>query len=192
MSDPDANPGQAPDVSGQGPQVSGQGPQPEPDVEGQAPAADEPVEIKRLRAEAADYRKKLRALEQEVKRRDDEKLSETERLQARLAELEQERTTYQTERQERILRYETMLAASKLGIIDPEAAYKLLDVSQIEFDDDGAPKNLERCLHALLEAKPYLAAAGHASPTNPARERGAGEDAFTAALMKGAGLGRKS
>lgn len=134
--------------------------------------------VKKLRAEAAEYRRRLRELEQVVKQHEESKLSETERLQKRLAELEREQAAWQRERQERTLKYETMLAASRLGIVDPEAAYRLLDLAKLEFDEDGNPRNLDKALQELLKAKPYLA--GHAaavagSPTNPVtgQQRGA-------------------
>jgi len=160
---------------------------------GQEPAAEQfdAEYVRKLRAEAADYRKRLRELEQTVKQHEEAKLSETERLQKRLAELEREQAAYQRERQERTLKYETMLAASKLGIVDPEAAYKLLDLTRIEFDEDGTPRNIEAALKELLKAKPYLAAQPAAisgSPTNPARTGAGANDAFTAALYRGAGL----
>ena len=162
---------------------------------GQEPAAEQydtsygAEYVRKLRAEAAEYRKRLRELEQTVKQHEEAKLSESERLQKRLAELEREQAAYQRERQERTLKYETMLAASKLGIVDPEAAYKLLDLTRIEFDEDGTPRNIEAALKELLKAKPYLAAQPTSgSPTNPARTAGAANDAFTAALYRGAGL----
>lgn len=147
--------------------------------------------VRKLRAEAAEYRKRLRELEQTVKQHEEAKLSESERLQKRLAELEREQAAYQRERQERTLKYETMLAASRLGIVDPDAAYKLLDLAGIEFDEDGTPRNIEAALKELLKAKPYLAAQPAAisgSPTNPARTGAGANDAFTAALYRGAGL----
>jgi predicted nuclease with TOPRIM domain len=158
---------------------------------GQEPAAEQfdAEYVRKLRAEAADYRKRLRELEQTVKQHEEAKLSESERLQKRLAELEREQAAYQRERQERTLKYETMLAASKLGIVDPEAAYKLLDLTRIEFDEDGTPRNIEAALKELLKAKPYLAATATAgSPTNPARATTAEDDQFVSALFKGAGL----
>jgi len=145
--------------------------------------------VRKLRAEAADYRKRLRELEQTVKQYEEAKLSESERLQKRLAELEREQANYQRERQERTLKYETMLAASKLGIVDPDAAYRLLDPASIEFAEDGTPKNTEQVLKDLLKARPYLAATATAgSPTNPARATTAEDDQFVSALFKGAGL----
>lgn len=144
--------------------------------------------VRKLRAEAAEYRKRLRELKQTVKQHEEAKLSESERLQKRLAELEREQAAYQRERQERTLKYETMLAASRLGIVDPDAAYRLLDVASIEFAEDGTPKNLEAALFELVKAKPYLVAQSSGSPTNPARTGAGANDAFTAALYRGAGL----
>lgn len=125
--------------------------------------------VKKLRSEAAEYRRKLRELEAVVKQHNDEKLSETERLRNRLIELEKAQLELQQDRQERVLRYETMLAASRLGIIDPDAAYRLLDLTAIEFDDDGTPKNIEKVLRDLIRAKPYLVGNQNAiNLTNPA------------------------
>lgn len=119
---------------------------------GQEPAAEQfdAEYVRKLRAEAAEYRKRLRELEQKAQEQENAKLSETERLQKRLAELEREQAAYQRERQERTLKYETMLAASRLGIVDPDAAYRLLDVASIEFAEDGTPKNLEAALKELV------------------------------------------
>jgi len=160
----DVNVGQVPDDSGQEPQTV-------PAAQGQEPEQFDTEYVKKLRSEAAEYRKKLRDLEAKVKADQDAKLSEAERLQNRLAELEREQAMYQQERQERTVRYEVMLAASKLGIVDPEAAYRLLDVAELEFEDDGRPKNVEQALRALIKAKPYLArpVAPETNVTNPAR-----------------------
>lgn len=128
--------------------------------------------VRKLRREAADYRKRLRELEQRVQQYEEEKLSETERLQKRLAEAEREITRLQQERQERLLKYEVQLAAGKLGIIDPDAAYRLLDLNLVEFDDDGEPQNIEKLLRDLVAEKPYLVAGSGVSPTNPARSVG--------------------
>lgn len=169
---PDETQGQVPNDSGQEPQTDQQtatagtqtGQEPEPEK-------FDAEYVKQLRREAAEYRKKLRELEQIVKQHEEAKLSETEKLQKRLAELEREQASWQQERQERTLRYETMLAASRLGIVDPEAAYKLLDLAEIEFDEDGSPRNLEKALRDLIAKRPYLAGAAGGSPTNPARSQ---------------------
>ncbi len=163
---------------GQDPTVGGQEPQNQQQTaaasaqDGQEPEIErfDAEYVRKLRAEAAEYRRRLRELEQKAQEQENAKLSEAERLQKRLAELEREQATYQRERQERTLRYEVMLAANRLGIVDPDAAYRLLDVSRIEFAEDGTPANIEVALRELLKARPYLSA-GQAvvAATNPAR-----------------------
>ncbi len=184
MSD-DTMTGQVPNDSGQESRTDQQ----DAGAQSQEPERFDAEYVRQLRREAADYRKRLRELEQTVKQHEEAKLSESERLQKRLAELERQQATYQRERQERTLKYETMLVASRLGIVDPEAAYKLLDTARIEFDEDGTPRNIEAALKELVKAKAYLAAPPTASGslTNPSRTAG-GVDAFTAALYRGAGL----
>lgn len=163
--------GQVPGAGGQEPQTDQQVSAPVGAQTGQESEQErfDAEYVRKLRAEAAEYRRKLRELEQTVRQHEEAKLSETERLQKRLAELEREQAQWQRERQERTLRYETMLAASKLGIVDPDVAYRLLDMTALEFDEDGRPTNLEQALRELLRTRPYLAgAASTVSPTNPA------------------------
>ncbi|GBD17580.1 hypothetical protein HRbin27_00062 [bacterium HR27] len=125
--------------------------------------------VRKLRAEAAEYRKRLRELEKVVREAEESKLGEVERLQRRLAELERAQLEWERERQERTLRYEVMLAAQRHGIVDPEAAYRLLDLSRVEFDDEGRPANLDKVLRALVAERPWLAGRPAVSPTNPGR-----------------------
>lgn len=141
--------------------------------------------VRKLRAEAADYRKRLRELESKVKADEEAKMTEQERLQKRLAELERQNTEYQQSIQARTLEYEVKLHAARLGVVDPEAAYRLLDLKEVEFDEDGKPTNVERTLKALIAAKPYLTGGGgQVSPTNPAQGKIGGQQIFTAAQLK--------
>jgi predicted nuclease with TOPRIM domain len=133
--------------------------------------------VRKLRAEAAEYRRKLRELERELRKRDEEKLSETERMRTRLSELERELTQRELELREHTLRYETMLRARELGIIDPDAAYRLLDLSGVEYDESGRPTNIEKLLRELVRKRPYLAGQA-ASVTNPSRTTISLEDAL--------------
>ena len=141
--------------------------------------------VRKLRAEAAENRKRLRELEAKVKADEDAKLTEQERLQKRIAELERKDTEYQQTLQERTVRYEVMLMANKLGIVDPDAAFRLLDVSSLEFDDDGKPNNIEKVLKKLVSDKPYLIGGNSlASPTNPAQGRIGGQQQFTRSQLR--------
>ncbi len=141
--------------------------------------------VRKLRAEAAEYRKKLRDLEGKVKADEEAKLTEQERLQKRLAELERKEAEYQMSIQARTLEYEVKLHASRLGVVDPDAAYRLLDLKQVEFDEDGKPVNLEKALKELVTKKPYLVSTGSVpSPTNPAQGRVSGQQVFTRSQLR--------
>ncbi len=141
--------------------------------------------VRKLRAEAADYRKRLRELEGKVKANEEAKLTEQERLQKRLAELERKEMEYQMTLQARTLEYEVKLHAARLGVVDPEAAYRLLDLKQIEFDDDGKPLNIEKVLKELVAKKSYLVSSSSSpSPANPAQGRVSGQQVFTRSQLR--------
>jgi len=128
--------------------------------------------VRKLRAEAAEYRKRLRELEGKVKADEEAKMTEQERLQKRLAELERKEIEYQQSLQARTLEYEVKLQAAQLGIVDAEAAYKLIDLSEIEFDENGKPVNVDKVLRNLISNRSWLVAGARASsPTNPARTK---------------------
>lgn len=126
--------------------------------------------VRKLRAEAAEYRRKLRELEAKLKADEEAKMSEQERLQKRVAELERQVIEYQEMLRRRTLEYEVKSQASKMGVVDPDAAWRLIDITTIEYDEDGRPKNLEKTLKALISARPWLLGNSAApSPTNPPR-----------------------
>lgn len=127
--------------------------------------------VRKLRAEAAEYRKRLRELESKVKADEEAKMTEQEKLQKRLAELERKESEYQRALQERVLEYEVKLHATRLGIVDPNDAYRLLDLAQVEFDDEGKPVNVDKVLKELIAQKPWLVGNTHVSPTNPAKTK---------------------
>ncbi len=114
-------------------------------------------EARKLRSEAANLRKRMKAYEDAEQAAKDAQLSEVERLKKQQGDLQAQHETYVRQAQERIVRYEVERQAAKLGIIDTDAAAKLIDWAELEYDDDGTPKNAEKVLQALLKAKPYLA-----------------------------------
>jgi septal ring factor EnvC (AmiA/AmiB activator) len=101
--------------------------------------------------------KKLSAYEEAEKAAKEAQLSEIEKTQTKLSELQAQHETYKQQTQTRIIRYEVQQQAAKLGIIDPDAAAKLLDWSELEYAEDGTPTNAEKLLTALVKSKPYLA-----------------------------------
>lgn len=110
------------------------------------------------KAELSATKKRLEELEKERQEREDAEKSELERAQARAEAAEKAAE----DAAERVKATETrtaiILEASKLNIVDPDAAYTLLDKSEIEYDEDGKPRNVDKALKSLIESKPYLVA----------------------------------
>lgn len=107
-------------------------------------------------------------------------LTEQERLAKHAAELQSKYDADTAALTERIVRYEVERQASKLGIVDPDAAAKLIDWSSLEYDEDGTPTNAETLLKDLLKARPWLASTQQGKPTassggatNPSRSAAA-------------------
>ena len=143
--------------------------------------------VRKLRAEAAENRRRLRELEGKIKTKEESELSESQKVAKRLAELEKANLASSQTLKEKVTKYEVMLAAQKVGIVDPDAAYRLLDLSSLEFDDSGTPVNVEKALKALITSKPYLAGGGQTSATNPAGKN-VTTDPMLVAMRKSAGL----
>ncbi len=129
----------------------------------------------------------LKALVKEAKDKQASEQTETQRLQAKIDEYQQKEAAWEQQRREQALQIAVQAATQKVGIVDAEVALALVR-EQIEFDDKGQPQGVEAALTALAKSKPYLRAgdASSANPTNPGRS--AGEDSFTSALYRGAGL----
>ena len=125
--------------------------------------------IERERRKYADYdelKAKLTEIEESQK-------TEEEKLRERLAELEQQAQTAQMELQEKALRLAIAAEASKVGL-DPEAAYRLADLSKVEIDDDGQVVGASDVVQEVAENYPGLLKqpTPRTSPANPARSSG--------------------
>lgn len=141
--------------------------------EGQEPKAELSVdvlkdELKKVRREAAEYRTKLRAVEEAQGKAQQDKMTEVERLQADLEKTQAQ--LEQTERlsRERLVRSAVAIAAARAGFNDPDDAYRLLDMTALEVVDDGTVDGLDKAIQAIVKAKPYLLKTKSAiMPTNP-------------------------
>lgn len=129
----------------------------------------------------------LKTLVQQKRAAEDAEKSELAKAQERASELEK-RLAEAAEKQKALSTLSDVTAkAAKLGIVDPDAAYKLLNRSALEYGDDGMPTNTESLLVALLKDKPYLAGAG-SSAMNPAKSSDNQKDPILTAARKAAGL----
>lgn len=132
---------------------------------------------RKLTRENASLRKRLREIEAKEAERAQAELSTTERLNMQLAET----TKALEERDARIrgLALQTQIsnAAQRFGIIDTDAAGKLVDVSALEYDaDTNAWIGVDDALRSLATDRPWLTSNGQApasgaNPTNPPRRR---------------------
>lgn len=157
-----------------------------------APPATAPVgktydeaHVERLTQDAAKVRSERNAMEAELKKLQDSQLSETERASKRLQELEAKHATFESERQTLQLQMQVERMARQLGIVDEDAAYKLLDTSSIKWQD-GKPIGVDEALKSLVESKPYLVASAQSGPvipgvaaTNPPRSQNTQTATFT-------------
>jgi type IV secretory pathway VirB10-like protein len=134
------------------------------------------------RQEAASYRTRLRATEGErdaFKTKAEEyersQLTEQERVAADL-EAARGLSKAQAETITRLqLQNEVLARTSAHGIVDADAAYRLLDQSQVVYED-GRPVNVDQLLETLVTNKPWLKGSGTPSvplpdvqPTNAPR-----------------------
>jgi len=120
------------------------------------PATISLEEARKLRSEANGLRKRLKDLEAAKAKTDEAELSEQQRLEKKVADLERQIADQTRDSQDKAVRYATVTSAAKLGFADPEDAYRLLDHTALEFDEDGSPRNVADQLAALAKTKPYL------------------------------------
>lgn len=114
--------------------------------------------LKRANAEAKQFREKATELDALKKRTEDEKLSETERLQKELSELKAQREEEQRSQLERTIQQEAIAQAAELGV-NPKHLKKVarfLDWEDIDVDERGNPINIRDMIEALVKEMPEL------------------------------------
>lgn len=130
-------------------------------------------ELADARREAAKYRTENQRLAGAAKKAEEALLPEQERLQRRVTELEAATAAHERERADWQTRDAVGRAALRLGFRDPVDAFALLDREQLDLDDKGKPKNVDRLLTELLNAKPYLGGTARPQGSADGGSRGA-------------------
>lgn len=126
--------------------------------------------VKQLRDEAASYRVKAKETEDRLKALE----AQSKELPAKLLQalglepdpnknwekqVQEAKVAAQaaTEKaNQRLIRAEVKVLAKDLGIVDPEAAFALADLSKVQVAEDGTVSGVREALEALAKAKPYL------------------------------------
>lgn len=134
------------------------------------------IALKKANSESANHRHKAKELDELKAKLEQEKLSETEKLQAQLAEKEQTILKHQ----ERVVRAEVKTVAATLGFINPATAARLIDWADIEYDEHGDPTNIDELMKKLVKDEPYLVgkpqpSTTRVSATNPSRSTGSND-----------------
>ncbi len=125
--------------------------------EAQAAIARLERELERTNREAASHRVENKTLKQAQEESERAKRSELENAQRDAAKHQQEALEARQKLQELTVRMAIKDKAAGMGFNDPEDAFLLLmRGGDLEYDDDGTPKNAEKLLKALAESKPYL------------------------------------
>ncbi len=87
---------------------------------------------------------------------DKAKMTESERLKAEKAEAEKKATDAINRANTRLIRSEVIKEASKMNIVDADAAYALMNQENIVIKDNDEVTGVAEALKALIEKKPYL------------------------------------
>jgi len=122
---------------------------------------------KEVRNQFGDY-KQLQERAAKADELEQAKLTEQERLEARASEAERRAADAAGQIASAMIASEVKVRASQLGIIDPDAAYLLLDRSNVRYGEDGGVTGVDEALTQLLEDKPYLKGSPNRAPNlNP-------------------------
>jgi len=122
------------------------------------------TELEKFRAEKAERESKDREAQEK-------KLVEEKKWEELSTKREQELTSERTKLSEVKTQMAVERSAGKAGIVDTEAAFKLIDRSKITVDSEGNVQGVDEAIKQLLTDKPYLKGSGTVSTigsgTNP-------------------------
>ena len=96
-----------------------------------------------------------------------DKLTDTEKLEARAVEAERKATDAQQQIASAMIASEVKVRAITMGIVDPDAAFLLLDRSNVHYNADTGVSGVDDALTNLIEAKPYLRSNNRTPNINP-------------------------
>jgi hypothetical protein len=113
-------------------------------------------EARKLRKENQTLRGRQKAIDDAKEAADLAALSATDKLNKQHADLQAKHAELEHKYKERVISAEVQLQAANLGIRHPEKVFRLIDTTELEFDDDGMPKNAKALVEKLLKEMPEL------------------------------------
>jgi len=157
---------------------------PEPPPEPQEPEPQDPQPkvydeeyVKKLRDEAAKYRKKAKGLEDQTQTQQQELLKQVlgvlgidpdpnKEFEKQISDAKAAAQEAQRKAHDKLVRAELKMVGSELGLVDVDVAYMLLDKENISVGDDGSVEGVKEALEKVLADKPYLAKGTDSQPNN--------------------------
>jgi len=112
--------------------------------------------LKAANAESMTRRKKLDELEAAEEERKAAQLSEVEKAKKAQADAEAKARATEERLRTAAIRNAVVLAASKANFYDPEDAFRLADLAEVQVADDGTVTGVDNALKTLTKAKPHL------------------------------------
>ena len=93
-------------------------------------------------------------------------LTGAEKMEARAIEAEKKVTDAQAQIADAMIASQVKVRASQMGVVDPDAAFVLLDRTNVQYAD-GAVTGVDDAIASLLEDKPYLRGTNRTPNINP-------------------------
>ena len=121
-------------------------------------------ELDDARKEAAAYRTKASAYEKAEAAKEEAAKSEMQKAIERAEAAEKARDEGIAQVKAYQLRLATVEAARRLGFRNPEIAHRLVSDSEVEYTDEGSPKNIDVLLTKIATSDPYLLNGKGATP----------------------------
>lgn len=115
--------------------------------------------------ELAAAKQELDELKANQSKADDEKLKKNQEFETLATKREAELQAANTRLQELQIQIAVERAATKAGIVDSDAAYKLIDRSKVKVNNEGQVEGIDEAIKSLVESKPYLIGKGGSAST---------------------------
>jgi len=112
-----------------------------------------------IRSESAKYRKRAQDAEEQVKKHDQDQMSELEKAQSQATDAEAKVEGLENLLAGERTRNTVTLEATKMAFQDPADALSLIDVNDLNIDDETnrpTTKSVQGALKTLVKDKPYL------------------------------------
>ena len=111
---------------------------------------------RRANKDAGKMQKRLEEFEAAEAKRKEEQMTKEQLLEKKAADAEAAKLKVEQELESERKRNAVTATAASLGFTDPEDAYTLADLSEIERGKDGKFTGIKEALEALAKSKPYL------------------------------------